>query len=262
MMFVKMFRSLLEGTLHSDPETRHVWMDLLLLADRHGEIDMTVSAISGVTGVEASRIEAAIVKLTAPDPASRSMTEDGRRLVPLVEGRGWGWRVVNYEVYRAIRDPESRREQVREATSRWRERQQLVIGGDQGDHDVSRGDPMQRQRQRQRQREEEDVDGEAVSNLPAIRLRNGKAWRPSEALLEEYRRAFPLVDVKAAFERIARWSLDRPTRRKTPRGIVRHVTDWLANDQKEAEASKRRGGRGSSDAAYLEANLAGGGSRG
>jgi hypothetical protein len=54
-------------------------------------------------------VEMAIEKLCAPDPESRTPDEDGCRLVLIDEHRNWGWRIVNYQKYRNIRDEEARR---------------------------------------------------------------------------------------------------------------------------------------------------------
>jgi len=113
-MFVKVFRSIFDGTLGSDPEARHVFMDVLALASREGEVDMTPEAIAGITHVPVERVRTAIERLSSPDPMSRNPNEEGRRLVPIHEGREWGWRIVNYQRYRNIRDQRERREYHRE----------------------------------------------------------------------------------------------------------------------------------------------------
>lgn len=60
--------------------------------------------------------------LESPDDESRSPEEQGRRIVRLDEHRAWGWCVVNYCKYRAIRDEDDRREQNRLSQQRWREK--------------------------------------------------------------------------------------------------------------------------------------------
>lgn len=85
-------------------------------------------------------MKAAINTLEAPDPESRSPEMEGRRIIPVDEHRAWGWQIVNYSKYRAIRNDDDRREQNRLAQQKWREKQKIS--------DVSRvsqGKPMQRQ---------------------------------------------------------------------------------------------------------------------
>jgi hypothetical protein len=55
-------------------------------------------------------VQRALEVLAQPDPDSRTPDEDGRRITLLDPARNWGWRIVNYEKYRAIRDEDGRRE--------------------------------------------------------------------------------------------------------------------------------------------------------
>jgi hypothetical protein len=71
---------------------------------------------------EGSILEA-IEVLCAPDPASRTQVEDGRRLIRMDDSPVVGpsqYRVVNGPKYRAIRDEEERRIYLREAKRRSR----------------------------------------------------------------------------------------------------------------------------------------------
>ena len=113
-MFVKVFTSILDSTLAEDYLTRHVFEDLLKLADRDGNVDMTAAAIARRTAVPIEIVTRAIEKLSQPDPESRSTDEDGRRLLPLDAHRSWGWQIVNYLNYRSIRDEDDRRAYFRE----------------------------------------------------------------------------------------------------------------------------------------------------
>jgi hypothetical protein len=83
-------------------------MDLLLLADRTGILDMTHEAIARRLNVPVKIVRTEIGKLMQPDPLSRSKAEDGRRLIPL-DDRGWGWQIVNFVNYHQMRDEEGRR---------------------------------------------------------------------------------------------------------------------------------------------------------
>jgi hypothetical protein len=77
---------------------------------------------STFSDTEASIMEA-IEVLCAPDPASRTQVEDGRRLIRMDDSPIVGpsqYRVVNGPKYRAIRDEEERRSYLREAKRRSR----------------------------------------------------------------------------------------------------------------------------------------------
>jgi len=126
-MYAKVFSQILDSSIAENYSTRHVFMDFLVLADKDGIVDMTVTAISRRTNVPQPIIEAAISELTSPDPNSRSHLEDGRRLVPLEPNRSWGWRVVNYVNYCKLRDETGRKEYMREYMRERREREKNAI---------------------------------------------------------------------------------------------------------------------------------------
>jgi hypothetical protein len=97
--YTPVFRSIFQGTLCGKYPDLPVWLVLLALADRHGEIDAHPSYIATVSGLPQADVEAAIHKFCQPDDASRTADEDGRRLVP-IPGRGFGWTIVNHGKYR------------------------------------------------------------------------------------------------------------------------------------------------------------------
>lgn len=109
-MFAKVFGQIFDSSIAENYQTRHVFMDLLVLADSDGVVDMTPAAIARRTNVPLGQVQSALAELTAPDPESRTPGEDGRRLLPIDEDRAWGWQIVNYHHYRRVRDEEARRE--------------------------------------------------------------------------------------------------------------------------------------------------------
>jgi hypothetical protein len=84
-------------------------MDLLVLADEKGIVDMTIEAVARRTNVPLEIVSSGIAALLKPDPNSRSQEEEGRRIVPLDERRSWGWLIVNYERYRNTKSKEDKR---------------------------------------------------------------------------------------------------------------------------------------------------------
>lgn len=120
-MFAKIFSQIFDSSIADNFRHRHIFMDLLVLADSDGAVDMTPEAISRRTNVPLEEISEALAALCSPDPRSHSPGEDGRRLLPLDERRAWGWQIVNYHHYRAIRDEEARREYFRNYRQKERE---------------------------------------------------------------------------------------------------------------------------------------------
>lgn len=98
--YTPVFRSVFEGSLCGQYPDTAAWLFLLALQDKYGNIDMTPQYISAITGMPAEDLLACIERFMQPDPASRSDTEDGRRLVLIDPDRPWGWHVVNHLKYR------------------------------------------------------------------------------------------------------------------------------------------------------------------
>lgn len=119
-MYAKIFSQIYDSSLADDYRIRHIFMDLLVLADRDGVVDMTPEAIARRINVPMEALTSALSALSAPDKRSRSPDEDGRRIVLLDGHRNWGWRIVNFPVYHAMRDESARRERNRRCQATYR----------------------------------------------------------------------------------------------------------------------------------------------
>lgn len=121
-MYGKVFASMYDGTLATTGPWQALvtFQQMIVLADQDGVVDMTPSAISRRTSIPLEIIETGIAALTKPDPESRSDAEEGRRIVPLAGHRTWGWQIVNYRYYSALRSAEERREYMRQAQAEHR----------------------------------------------------------------------------------------------------------------------------------------------
>lgn len=102
-MFAKVFAQIFDSSIADNWKHRHVFEDLLKLADRHGIVDMTPEAICARTRLPREMVDEALEALSNPDPRSRSKEENGRRIVLIDPERSWGWRIVNYLKYREMR---------------------------------------------------------------------------------------------------------------------------------------------------------------
>jgi hypothetical protein len=121
-MYAKLFTSIYQGTLRGNSHGLLVFTNLLAHCDKAGVVDMHPRAIAEEVGLTVEQVRVALDELEQPDEESRSPESEGRRIVRLDEHRSWGWTVVNYTKYRAIRDEEDRREQNRLSQERWRNR--------------------------------------------------------------------------------------------------------------------------------------------
>lgn len=111
-MYAKVFAQMYDGTLctRGPWESLVTFQQLLVLADQEGNVDMTPEAISRRTTIPLQIIKKGLEELEKPDAESRTPTEEGRRIIPLSEGRAWGWKIVNYVFYRSLKREEDRRE--------------------------------------------------------------------------------------------------------------------------------------------------------
>ena len=121
-MYCKLFASLYQGTLRGRSHEILVFTNLMAHASKDGYVDKHFRAIAEETGLTIDEVKAAIVTLESSDEESRSPAANGARLRRMDEHRVWGWEIVNYAKYRAIRNEEDRAEQNRLAQARWREK--------------------------------------------------------------------------------------------------------------------------------------------
>ena len=101
-MYGKIFESIYDGSLYGNFEAIVTFQALIVLADEHGLIDISPHALAGRTSYPIEIIKAGLKVLQQSDPHSRSQDEDGKRIVPLDNGREFGWRIVNYDYYRNL----------------------------------------------------------------------------------------------------------------------------------------------------------------
>lgn len=121
-MYGKLFESIYQGTLRGDSNGLLVFTNLIAHSDKEGHVDVHPRAIADEIGIPIEAVRETLLRLEEPDPESRSPEEEGRRIVRLDVHRAWGWRIVNYGKYRAIRNEEDRREQNRNSQAAYRNR--------------------------------------------------------------------------------------------------------------------------------------------
>ena len=118
--YTKLFSSITESTVWCEPAgTRLVWITLLAKCDMFGRFAGSVPGLARLANVSLEDTSKALETLQAPDPYSRTPDNEGRRL-EVIDG---GWRLLNHEKYRDLRDEERRRQQNLEAKRRQRERE-------------------------------------------------------------------------------------------------------------------------------------------
>jgi hypothetical protein len=119
-MYAKVFSQIFDSSIADDYELRHFFMDMLVLADINGVVNMTQEAISARTRIPHPKVSEFLRRLEQPDPRSQSPAENGARIILLDTHRDWGWEIVNYDYYRSIASEEQRRERTKERVRRFR----------------------------------------------------------------------------------------------------------------------------------------------
>ncbi len=128
LTFTKLFSSITESTIWCEPaNTRLVWITMLAMADRKGRVWASIPGLANRARVPLEDTEKALATLLSPDRYSRTPDNEGRRIEPM-DG---GWRLLNHEKYRAIRDEETTREVAREHMRRKRAAENVDVTGEQ-----------------------------------------------------------------------------------------------------------------------------------
>jgi len=108
--FTKLFASITESTIWCEPDTtRLCWITMLAMADSRGRVFGSIPGLANRAIVSVDSARTAINTFLSPDPDSRSSIAEGRR-IEVIDG---GWRLINHEKYRALRDEESIKESKR-----------------------------------------------------------------------------------------------------------------------------------------------------
>lgn len=116
-VYGKIFASMFSGSLYGDWEAIVTLTVMVVLADKHGDVDMTPEVLSARTSIPLDIIRRGIASLEAPDPKSRTPDDEGRRILRVSDTRDWGWRITNYNHYREMRCADERREYLRQHQS-------------------------------------------------------------------------------------------------------------------------------------------------
>lgn len=133
--YVKLYGTILTSSIWLEPDaTLRVWIAMLALADKNGEVSGSVGGLAHIANVSRADCETALAVFMAPDPDSRTADNEGRR-IEKIEG---GWRVLNAEKYRDMRS-ETQVEWA-ERKRAWREKNSS--GQSEDNEDMSEDKPI------------------------------------------------------------------------------------------------------------------------
>jgi hypothetical protein len=119
MAYTKLFNSIVTSTIWTeDDKTRIVWITMLALADKNGEVQGSIPGLARIAGVHVDDCRAAITKFLSPDPDSRTKDDEGRR----IEEIDGGWSLLNHQKYREMASKDESREAEAKRKARYREK--------------------------------------------------------------------------------------------------------------------------------------------
>lgn len=122
--FTKLFNSILHSTVWSEPnEVRILWITMLAMANKHGEVMASVPGLARMAGITIDETEHGLSRFMEPDPYSRTPDHEGRR-IEKVEG---GWLLLNHGKYRALMSAEERREYNRRKQAERRAKLSMTV---------------------------------------------------------------------------------------------------------------------------------------
>lgn len=119
MGYTKLFEDIVASSVwDEDDKIRLVWITMLALKDRYHFVRGTERFLGLAARVSPEDCQRALLKLTSPDPKSRSTENEGRR-IRAVPG---GWEILNGEHYQRKLSYEERREYNRNKQAEYRKR--------------------------------------------------------------------------------------------------------------------------------------------
>ncbi len=132
--YTKLWSDIVNSTIwREEMHVKIVWITMLALSDQNGLVMASVPGLADASRVSLDECVDALDRLKSPDKWSRTKEHEGRRAED-VEG---GWLLLNHEKHRSRIDSEKRKEQVREAVRRHRQKAKeakaiTVIKGNHG----------------------------------------------------------------------------------------------------------------------------------
>ena len=117
MSYAKLFSDILASTIWAtDSSTRIVWITMLAMADKQGDVMASVPGLAHLARVPVDDVRQALEVLLSEDPDSRTPDHEGRRIAE-IDG---GWAILNYEKHRKRASEEDQKEKAAERQRRHR----------------------------------------------------------------------------------------------------------------------------------------------
>jgi hypothetical protein len=237
MTFTKLFSSITESSIWmQDDHTRIVWIAMLAMSDKRGRVWASVPGLANRSRVPVASVERAISIFLAPDTYSRTKDNEGQRIAE-IDG---GWRLLNHQKYRDMRDDEDRREQNREAQQRARAKVSKLADSQQPSANSSANSSAQAEAEAETEAEAMQLNDERareVADPPAAGLHRSSLNRSKEEDLIGRLRAFLGEDEMARAG--GHWRANHV--RKHPSLVARALADLEQRVKAGEQAKTTRG---------------------
>lgn len=209
MGFTKLDERILQSSIMAEnPVTFKVWITLLAACEANGIAYVSAIYLSSICHLPLSRVEESIKKLEGPDPHSRSLQDDGRR-IRRIDG---GFEIINYAVYRdlSLKDAEAERKRL----------YRLKIK-DCPDRSGRCPDPSA----------SASVSASGIKKRGISFDPSTRTWGGIEASdMEAWAKAYPACDINTELAKAGEWILANPAKGKKS-NYRRFIVNWLSRSQ-------------------------------
>ena len=146
--------------------------------------------------------------------------------------------ILNYDIYQNPKNYESHNDSHTRATRK-------PQGADTIRKEEEEGKEVQNKehtRSKPYSSEPEQTNGSEppVTPLFSIPLVDKTEHPVTQTDIDQWQEVFPAVDVLSCLKYIRQWNLDNPGKRKTARGIRKHISEWLRREQDKGGGTFKR----------------------
>jgi hypothetical protein len=193
MSYTKLANSILTSTIWMENDhTRIVWLTLLAMSNKDGEVQASIPGLANVARVPVESCRAAIQLFLSPDPDSRTKDDEGRRIEEI-----WGgWLLLNHAAYRELASDEDRKRKAAERQQRMRDREKRKEIVTLASHQISHTDT---EAEAEAYSEAEEVKEELK---PSVKLQTLQAEEIYAAYPRKVGKPVALRAIVKAFEQI------------------------------------------------------------
>ena len=232
MQFTKLFNSILDSTIWQESaETKIVWITMLAMCDRYGDVFASVPGLAARSGVTIDQCQTALDCFLAPDKYSRTKDHEGRRIKE-IDG---GWNLLNHGKYRELLSAEERKEYNRRKQAEYRAGKKAAVNDMSNNvNDCNDLSAMSTHTEAEEDSNTDTDPKEEENNQPPTPPKKPKAPKMTdEQYLQELKSnpAYHGIDIENEINKMRAWLLTKPNRKLTRLFMV----GWLNRIDKPME---------------------------